>query len=97
MFSKHHSSLTTQTVLCYYPSRQREGFCRVRHRLSLIEPTPLQREADAAGRCVSSSLRNARASGEKKATHLFHTGSITASERLGGFPSRQKQVVNRRW
>src|SRR3989442_7619396 len=81
MFSKHHSSLTTQTVLCYYPSRQREGFCRVRHRLSLIEPTPLQREADAAGKCVSSSLRNAKAAVKRRpptCSHRFNYGFGTA-------------------
>src|SRR2546427_10519670 len=92
MFSKHHSSLTTQTVLCYYPSRQREGFCRVRHRLSLIEPTPLQREADAAGKCVSSSLRNAKAAVKKRpptCSHRFNYGFGTAR---GVFPPPKKQT-----
>jgi hypothetical protein len=32
--------------LCYYPWRRRETFCGVRHRVTMIEPTPLIRETE---------------------------------------------------
>src|ERR1051326_1145572 len=57
------------------------SFCRVRHRLSLIEPTPLQREADAASKCVSSSLRNAKVAVKRRpptCSHRFNYGFGTA-------------------
>src|SRR5207248_10816405 len=63
------------------PPGRGEVFCRIRHRLSLIEPTPLQREADAAGECVSSSLRNAKAAVKRRpptCSHRFNYGFGTA-------------------
>jgi len=36
-------------------------------------------------------VKKRQSGGEKKATHLFTTGSITASERPGGFPLANKR------
>src|SRR6266567_5910091 len=76
--------------------RQGEVFCRVRHRLSLIEPTPLQREADAAGECVSSSLRNAKAAVKRRpptCSHRFNYGFGTARR----FSLSPTNAVNGEW
>jgi len=62
----------------------------------LIEPTPLQREADAAGECVSSSLRNAKAAVKRRpptCSHRFNYGFGTARR----FSLSPTNAVNGEW